>query len=334
MGNIIRKKTGIIRSPAVPPGPFDWAVAHDDPNDRFFGDLVTTDEGRAGACEVMLFGLPFDGAVLGRRGAAAGPRAIRAATRKLKAYGFRSGEIKHSILDTGDVEFQLDDVKDAHGRTEGRARKLLTLALDTERSVRTRVVALGGDHSLTYPCAWPYLERHGDRLAVINLDAHLDVREAPDGDPFNSGTSFARLLDGGLQSYTVIGARDFQTSPHYVRRVEEAGGRIYTADQVFGSGAEAVAREVLSGLPAHCQAVYLSVDIDVADAAVAPAVSAPTPGGLHAHQIFALIRVLCGDPRVIACDITELAPMLAIPGSDRTPRLAAGCLAEMIANAP
>ena len=66
-----------------------------------------------------------------------------------------------------------------------------------------------------------------------------------------------------------------------------------------------------------------------ASASVAPGVSAPRPGGLLAHQVFELVRTICADKRVIACDIMELAPSLEPPNSDRTARLAAGCLACM-----
>lgn len=324
-----RQKTAVIRDPILRPGPFDWSIEADDSHDAFLGQLVTTKEFAAGGCGVFLLGLPFDGAVLGRRGAAAGPRAIRAATRRMKAYSFSSGELTTKIWDAGDVEFGIGDVSDAHNLAEINALKLLGLASSSDRDRPARVVALGGDHSLTYPCAVPYLERYGDRLAVINLDAHMDVREVPQGELHNSGTSFGRLLSRGLKSYTVIGARDFLTSPHYVKRVQDAGGKIHTASEVFSRGAETVAKEALSNLPADCEAIYLSVDVDVADSSVAPAVSAPTPGGLLAHQIFELVRIFCADARTIACDIMELAPMLAIPGSDRTPRLAAGCLGIM-----
>lgn len=311
--------------------PFDWTITPADPNDRLLGQLISTSEANAARSDTILYGLPFDGAVLGRKGTADGPRALRAAARTLKAYHYASGELRRRVYDLGDAALQGLSVQDAHAEAERLTRYALSLAKRDDGREPARVLALGGDHSLAYPCIRPYFEKLGERLAVINFDAHLDVRVVRANEAQNSGTSFGRLLDAGLASYTVIGARDFQTSPAYARRVEEAGGKILTAREVFALGIEGTAREVFNALPSKCHTIYLSVDVDVADASVAPGVSAPTPGGLLAHQVFELLRIFASDPRATAGGIFELAPNLEESGHDRTARFAAGCLAEMLA---
>ena len=354
---------------------FEWSILPKDPNDRLFGTLVSSSV-KLEDCDVVLLGLPFDGATLGRLGAADGPRALRTALRNMKVHRFNGkprpgmykqggsakpasssdpgassvlfvpapgdessagrpsdmgSEIKTRIVDLGDAVLPVSDVVRAHAEAEKAARCAKLLAKMC-RNDNARVISIGGDHSLTFPCAHTYLEEFREYLAVINLDAHLDVRSVRTGEPFNSGTSFGRLMDHGLKTYVVVGARDFQTSPHYIKRMESAGGRIFTANQVFSKGVEAVCREVLQSLPKRCEAIYLSVDMDVADASVAPGVSAPTPGGLFAHQLLEMVSILSADPRLVSCDIMELAPRLEEPNSDRTARLAAGCLAHMLAN--
>jgi formiminoglutamase len=347
---------------------FEWSILPKDPNDRLFGTLVSGSV-KLEDCDVVLLGLPFDGATLGRLGAAEGPKALRTALRNMKIHRFNGprrlgkaagtsdpdakgvlfvpapgdessagnrpmdlgSEIKTRIVDLGDAVLPVSDVVRAHAEAEKAARCAKLLAKMC-RNDNARVISIGGDHSLTFPCAQTYLEEFREYLAVINLDAHLDVRSVRTGEPFNSGTSFGRLLDHGLKTYVVVGARDFQTSPHYIKRMDSAGGRVFTANQVFSKGVEAVCREVMQSLPKRCEAIYLSVDMDVADASVAPGVSAPTPGGLFAHQLLEMVSIFSSDPRVISCDIMELAPRLEEPNSDRTARLAAGCLAHMLAN--
>lgn len=316
---------------------FDWSYKSPDPNDVLMGQLVSDplDLKRLDTCDTVIFGIPFDDAVLGRKGSAEGPRAIREIFQNLKAMTYSNGEVQRTVYDLGDFIFSAGDVATAHEEVEKAAKHARGFAARPKRKGRrphARVIALGGDHSLTYPCAVPYLQEYGKSFAVINLDAHLDVREVAEGEPHNSGTSFGRLLNAGLSSYTVIGARDFHTSPKYVQRVRQSGGSIVTANDVFKRGADVVAREVLAKLPADCKAVYLSLDLDVADASVVPGVSAPTPGGLLAHHIYALLEVLCADERVIACDIMELAPPLEDSFSDRSARLAAASLAYMVAS--
>jgi arginase family enzyme len=140
------------------------------------------------------------------------------------------------------------------------------------------------------------------------------------------------LLEKGLKHYAVLGARDFQNSPAYLQRVRDTGGTIVTAAEIHAQGVRKAVRKALDALPKD-GALYLSVDMDVADSSVAPAVSAPTPGGLLSHQLLELVRAITSDPRLVACDIMELAPPLEVQGFDLTARLAAACLAEMISTA-
>ncbi|HYG78727.1 MAG TPA: agmatinase family protein [Planctomycetota bacterium] len=311
---------------------FDWSYVPADPFDRVMGQLVSDPLNlkHLETCDTVIFGIPFDDAVLGRKGAADGPRAIREAFQRLKAHNHGSGEVVRTLYDLGDFIFPAENVASAHEEVERAARHAKNFASRPKN--RARVIALGGDHSLSYPCAIPYLEQHREKLVVINLDAHLDVRVVPQGQPHNSGTSFGRLLERGLKNYIVIGARDFHTSPEYVKRATGMGARIISANEVFASSGEAIARKVLAELPKECAAIYLSVDLDVADASVVPGVSAPTPGGLMAHQIFDLVRTICDDERVVACDLMELAPNLEDSFSDRSARLAAACLAYMVSS--
>jgi arginase family enzyme len=170
-------------------------------------------------------------------------------------------------------------------------------------------------------------------LAVINLDAHLDIRNVLADHAPNSGTSFGRLIDAGLASYTVVGLRPFQNSATYLQKAECHDVQMISAETVFEKGAIAIAKKILKNLPARVRCIYLSVDVDVADASVAPGCSAPTSGGLLAHQVFQLVRTICADARTQACGIFEMAPNLEEVNNDRTARLAAGCLAEMIFSA-
>src|SRR5687767_6697321 len=75
--------------------PVDWTTTPSDTNDRMLGQLVNAvlDCRDVSKPDVVCFGLPFDGAVIGRAGAVKGPTAIRASARTLKAYRFGSGEV-------------------------------------------------------------------------------------------------------------------------------------------------------------------------------------------------------------------------------------------------
>jgi arginase family enzyme len=56
----------------------------------------------------------------------------------------------------------------------------------------------------------------------------------------------------------------------------------------------------------------------VLDAAAAPGVSAPTPGGLSTTQLFRALRLVAADDRVAGYEVVECAPPLDETGRTAT----------------
>lgn len=297
-----------------------WRSASSDPADETFGDIVegvdfarqdpTDPEG-----EIAIVGEPFDAAVIGRRGAARGPDAIREALSGVKTHGFDGGPVAGHITDLGDIAV---DSMDA----EAIQRTVATVAADLHASDALPVF-LGGDNSLTYANVEALLS--AGSVGVLNFDAHLDVRkvrEAP-----TSGTPYRQLFEAGLDAYACVGARHHETSTAYAEYLQDRGGRIITAEAVGRDIDRALqrARDAVAGV----DAVYLSVDCDVLDATAAPGVSAPTPGGLTTRELFGMVRRLAGEDRLAGIEVVECAPPLE--DGDRTARAAARTVAHALA---
>lgn len=274
-----------------------WSARPGDPNDVFFAQVVATREEPA---TVGLFGIPFDGAVLGRPGAREGPDAIRAQMAKLKPWTLGRGPMARGVRDWGNVRTPMD-VAGAHQAAESAALAVLDAG--------QLPLALGGDHSLTFPLVKAH-EGRRRKIGVINLDAHLDVRDFS-GTP-NSGTSFGRLLALGLvpgSNLVEVGIRDFANADAYAQKVRKAGGTIVGADEWTRDGLAAIDRAIAIAADG-VDGVYLSVDIDVLDQAEAPGVSAPTPGGVTSAMLFAGIRRIAERAPLVGVDIMETAPPL------------------------
>lgn len=279
-----------------------WSARPSDAHDVFFAQVVEKGFPRPDAPPgVCLLGIPFDGAVIGRPGAREGPDAIRAQMARLKPWTMRGGAIARGIHDCGNVRLPHGDVHGAHQATEAAA-----LAILREGHFS---VALGGDHSLTFPLAKAH-EGRARRLGVINLDAHLDVRDVV-GVP-NSGTSFGRLLDLGLvpgENLVEVGIRDFANADAYAAKARKAGATLLSAEDWISDPAGTIGRaiEVASR---GTEGIYLSVDMDVLDQAEAPGVSAPTPGGVSSAALCAAIRQIAASGKLVGADFMEVAPPL------------------------
>jgi formiminoglutamase/agmatinase len=298
--------------------PPDWSGPSTDPNDEQFGDVIEAIAlDAADEYDAVLVGEPYDGAVIGRQGARNGPGAIREALAGVKSHHFAGGPVE-SVGDLGDLD--LPGGSDDVAAVQARVRE----AMARIHALDAVPVCLGGDNSLSFANAAPLLDGDGS-VGAVSLDAHLDCRAIPEGGP-SSGTPYRQLHDAGLDAFAVVGARHFETSTEYVEYVDAQGGTVVTAESV-GFDIEAALNRVQAAM-ADVDRIYLSVDIDVLDAAHGPGASAPTPGGLTTRELFGLVRELATDDRLAGFEVVECAPPL--DEGDRTVRAAARTVAHAL----
>ncbi|HET7273725.1 MAG TPA: agmatinase family protein [Longimicrobiaceae bacterium] len=269
-----------------------------------------------------VIGLPYDGGIPSRPGARFGPKALRAA---LASFGTYSGEHElEPVVDLGDVDLTGRSGREVHSRIERAAQRVFRAG--------ARPVFIGGDHGCTGSVIRGLAEARPElRLALITVDAHLDVREYDDEASLSSGTPFRRALETPILTgarMAMIGVRSFANSRYYLDFAREEQILLTTADEVAERGAPAIAAAALDHVTAEADALYLSVDLDAADAAVAPGVSAPGIGGLSAREMISLVGAIAASPLLVGADIMELSPPYDVDG--RTARLGARLLLELL----
>ncbi|WP_396613461.1 formimidoylglutamase (plasmid) [Haloferax sp. S1W] len=298
--------------------PSQWEGTSSDPNDEQFGHVVeTADIDAASDYDAVFVGEPYDGAVIGRKGARDGPQAIRNSLAGIKTHHYDEGPVAN-LADLGNVP--VDEI--AGGVADVQSHIADTAAQVYERGAFP--VFLGGDNSLSVANVTPLLADDVS-VGVISFDAHLDCREPQDGP--SSGTPYHQLFDAGLDTLAVVGARHFETSTVYADFLGEQGGTILTAEEV-GRNPEEAADFALDAL-ASCDVVYVSLDVDVLDETAAPGVSAPTPGGISTRELYSMLRRVASDSRVAGFEVVECAPSLDTSG--RTSRAAARAAAHFLA---
>ncbi|HEX5745001.1 MAG TPA: agmatinase family protein [Archangium sp.] len=270
----------------------------------------------------VLLGLPYDGGIPSRPGARFGPKALREA---LGSYGSFDGQRElGEVVDMGDLTLAAMNGATTHARVEEASRNLFTSG--------ARPLFIGGDHGLTGSLIRGLAAaRPGLRLALVTIDAHLDVREYDDEASLSSGTPFRRALETPILTgarTAMLGIRHFANSRYYLSWAREQGVHIYTVEDIAERGAVPIAREALSHIMRDADALYLSVDIDAADAAVAPGVSAVGVGGLSSREMIDVVRTVSAEPRLLGADLMELSP----PHDEnaRTAKLTARLLLELL----
>lgn len=237
---------------------------------------------------ISVIGIPWDANSSFRFGCAAGPAAIRTALHS----GSGNDATEHGehvvpkLRDLGDLE--LANVAGSFADAD-----VITAAIDDEMTAGHRVISLGGDHAVTYPILRA-VARHVDDLTVVHIDAHPDLYENFEDNPLSHASPFARALEDGCMTRLVqLGIRTATT---------------HNREQANRFGVEMIgARELDRFDPSTLSGpIYLTIDLDGLDPAVAPGVSHHEPGGLTVREVLDVIDSLPGP--IVGADIVELNP--------------------------
>ncbi|GIV50358.1 MAG: arginase [Candidatus Kapaibacterium sp.] len=287
-------------------------------DDRRFGDyLVPVTEWDGRSPQIALVGVPQDIGVArngGRRGAAAAPAAIRAALAKLAAsIGETMLPRQVSICDCGLVRTEGLSLEEIHQRQEYIVGHFLAMGAS--------VLVLGGGHDTALPDGRA-LGKRVERLGIVNVDAHLDVR-IPTDDGSHSGSPFRELIEDAacpLEVLIELGTQRFAASAHHVRYVREHGHIVWMLDDIRRNTLEIVLADIERRL-AECDGIMLSLDVDALASAYAPGVSAPANDGFQPAEVAAIIERIVSMPQCRLVDIVEVNP--SVDADERTVRLAA-----------
>jgi formiminoglutamase len=140
------------------------------------------------------------------------------------------------------------------------------------------------------------------------------------------------LIEAGLDPHRIaqVGIADWANGKSYADEAAARGVTVITRAEVAARGVADCVAEALGVAGAAGGAVYVDLDVDVCDRAVAPGCPASLPGGLSASELLRAAFLAGLDPRVRVVDVTEVDAAADAPDG-RTVRLAAMCLLEAAA---
>jgi agmatinase len=237
---------------------------------------------------------PFDQTTSYMPGTRFGPRAILEASRQVEFYDeeldlepYRIG-----IATLGEIEVDPLDPEGALDRLEA-----VTASLADSGVIP---FTLGGEHSLTIAPVRALRERYPG-LSVLQLDAHLDLREQYQGTKWSHASVMRRIRELDVPT-VAVGIRSVsQEEADYVHREK--------APVILGREIRADGMPVDAILDRLTNPVYVTVDLDFFDPAYVPGVGTPEPGGATWEEGLTLLRAVCERRQVVGCDIVELMPI-------------------------
>ena len=246
---------------------------------------------------VAVLPVAYDSTTEWYSGTREGPQAIITASEYLELYDIELGR------ETGEVGIHtLPAVPPDMAGPEYMVQRVYQAAkgvLDKGKMV----VMLGGEHSLTLGMVRAYRERYAD-LSVLQLDAHTDLRDSYQGTRFGNASVMRRVSE--LCPVVPAGIRSLSQEEH--RFIGEVGiNPFYARDMLSGQTGVDQTTAALS------QHVYITIDLDVLDPSVMPAVGTPEPGGIGWYQLLGLLREVAHSRQVVGFDLMELCPQQGPP---------------------
>src|SRR5215475_2387383 len=260
--------------------------------------------------DVVFLGAPFDSGTSHRPGTRFGPQAIR-----ITDYLPHDGSRPHLALGVDPLaELRIGDAGDVvmpPGETE-KSLKRLEDAVRTVAAAGAIPVILGGDHTVTFPDATGVARHVGwGRVSLIHFDAHADTGDTQFGSLYGHGTPMRRLIESGAvrgDRFLQIGLRGYWPEPPTLDWMAGQRMRSYEMAEVVGRGLDTCLTEAFAIATDDCDAVFLSVDVDVVDPGMAPGTGTPEPGGLTARQLLDAVRRCGYELPIVGVDVVEVSP--------------------------
>ena len=285
-----------------PPGAFKesglpWELPH-----AFLG--LDEEASAFGTAKAVVVPVPYESTTSFGGGTRSGPRAILEASRYIELWDQELGldASTMGIHTLPALELTRAGAGPAMEELEAAYARLLQLLGDRFP------VMLGGEHSVSAPAIRAVAAREPERLHVLQLDAHADLRGSYEGTPHSHASAMRRVLD--VADVVGVGIRGISEEEVEVAQAT-AGVTLLYADEMWeDDGWMDRALEAL-GDP-----VYITFDVDYFDPSLVPSTGTPEPGGGDWYRTLRFLRRVFQERRVVACDVVELAPLPGFAAPD------------------
>ncbi|MDR1712058.1 MAG: agmatinase [Propionibacteriaceae bacterium] len=279
-----------------------------------FGKLpvcLTPEDLIAGKIDVAVCGVPWDATATGRSGTNHGPMYIR----QCDYVGNSRNAMPHldvrvdaftdlNMCDFGDSPIRVGNTYE----TFEQIRKFVGAIVET----KAIPIIIGGDHSITWPCATAVADYYGyGKVGIVHFDAHADTGDDMPGSLASHGTPMRKLIESGAvpgKNFVQVGLRGYWPDQPVIDWMKENQMRTHFMAEINHRGFDKVLEQAVDEALDQADHLYISLDIDVVDPAYAPGTGTPEPGGITSVNILTAIRRLAAEVGIVAMDLVEVSP--------------------------
>ncbi|MDH4268746.1 MAG: agmatinase [Dehalococcoidia bacterium] len=248
--------------------------------------------------KTVILPVPYDSTSEWRSGSRHGPQAIIDASQYLELYDL---ELDRQIYKVGistlpQVEPLLSSPQDMIDRVYTVVKGLI--------QKEKFVLLLGGEHSLSLGAVRAFNEAF-PALSVLQLDAHADLRNEYLGTKYGQACVMRRIFE--LCPISQVGVRSLSWEEKQFLRQNKL-------TPFYMSGLASNTDSIDQIADSLTEDVYVTLDVDVLDPSIMPAVGTPEPDGMSWRQVLDIIEGVALHKHVVGFDLMEFCPQEG-PGS-------------------
>jgi agmatinase len=257
-----------------------------------------------GAADIIIAPIPYELTTSYGQGTAEGPAACIEASGQVELFDDLLGE----ELPAGAI---IRTVKPWNGEGDSLQQQLDGIGNYAAEQYASGAfpIFLGGEHGIL-----PGILRGcPQKVTLIQIDAHADLRDELDGEPYSHACAIARSLDEGAVGVYQVGIRAYcRQEADYIENDDRVN--TWFARDVMspctGSKAWNVWLESISQIEGP---VHLTIDIDGLDGSLVPATGTPVPGGLSFWHVVQTIETAFANCNIISADVNEIVAQKDTP---------------------
>jgi agmatinase len=274
-----------------------WELPH-----RFLG--LDDSESALDRSQVVILPVPWESTVSYGGGTRNGPTAILEASRYIELYDQELDAEPHrvGVHTLPALELTREGSAESMAELESAYRAVAEAAGDRF------LIMLGGEHSVSAPAIRAQAALRDERITVLQLDAHADLRAEFEGSPHSHACAMARVLH--VADVVGVGIRGVSTEEVEVAR-NSSGVTLIYADEMWEND-----DWMDRALEALGPTVYLTFDVDYFDPSLVPSTGTPEPGGGDWYRTLRFLRRVFETRNVVAADVVELAPTPGLHAPD------------------
>ena len=236
-----------------------------------------------------IIGVPFDSTTSYHSGSRLGPIVVREASFTFEKYNITFNKNLDTIFyDFGDINVIPGNCK--------KTCKILEDTVNELMDLKIKPIIIGGEHSSSIGVIKALNEKY-EKLTVVHLDAHRDLAFEYVGEKFSHATVMRRIHELGVD-LVQIGIRSSSADE------EEFVKSTYNIQTFKNVDVQKHMDAIEYYLTNIDGPVYISVDMDVLDPAIAPHVGNPVSNGLIPSEIETILKTLCHKD-IVGLDVVE-----------------------------